>query len=270
MDLLKQAMRLPYAKGLWLRWPMGSVQQKVRFGIYPYAHYAYGVYWAAFLARQLKLPRMTAIEFGVAGGRGLLALEQAAEEIGEDLGVQVDVVGFDSGEGMPPPSDYRDLPHIWNTGFYKMDVDKLRAKLRHAKLVLGDVRSTVAEWLSSGIESPVGFVAFDLDYYSSTVPALQVFEGPDDTHLPRVHAYFDDLGSNNLGCMNTFVGEYLAIQEFNERHDDRKICRIEQLRLNRTCWEDWQDRMCCFHHFRHPRYTDLVLPEGAKHRQLPL
>jgi hypothetical protein len=46
------------------------------------------------------------------------ALERAAKEIERTLGVGIDVVGFDSGEGMPEPTDYRDWPHIWGRGFY--------------------------------------------------------------------------------------------------------------------------------------------------------
>jgi hypothetical protein len=120
------------------------------------------------------------------------------------------------------------------------------------------------------LESPIGFVAFDLDYYSSTAAALTVFDGPESTHLPRVHCYFDDLASNNLGCINEYVGEYLAIREFNDRHVSRKVCRIEQLRTNRTRWEEWQERMYALHDFRHSRYTDLVVPGGAGAGQLPL
>jgi len=53
---------------------------------------------------------------------------------------------------------------------------------------------------------PVGFVAFDLDYYSSTKSALSIFEGSAATHLPRVHCYFDDVSSNDVACMNPYVG----------------------------------------------------------------
>ena len=270
MDLLRQIMRLPYSYGLWLRFPVGSVETKVKYGIYPYAHYAYGVYWSAFLARQLKIPRITVIEFGVAGGRGLIALERASREISDHLGVGIDVVGFDSGEGMPPPVDYRDLPHIWNVGFYRLEPEKLLPKLGGAQLVLGDVSKTVPAWMQSGIKAPIGFVAFDLDYYSSTASALSVFDGNETTHLPRVHLYFDDLACTDIGCMSEFVGEYLAIQEFNRRKPDRKIARIELLRLNRPRQEAWQDRMYAFHNFAHPRYTELVLPGGAQNTQLPL
>jgi len=269
MDLLSQVMRLPYAKGLWARWPVGRVDLKVRYGIYTRPQYAYGVYWAAYLASCIGVPRITAIELGVAGGRGLVALEAACAEIGESLGVAIDVVGFDAGEGLPPPVDYRDLPHVWNTGYYKMDQAALRARLKFAKLVIGDVAITVKDWLRNSIESPLGFIAFDLDYYSSTKVALALLDGPESTHLPRVHCYFDDLAAADHGCMNPYVGEYLAIDEFNAAHPDRKICRIEQLRINRPSYEYWQDRMYAFHNFSHAKYT-LPVVSGARQTEMPL
>src|SRR4051812_6870835 len=103
MRVLNQFLRLPYAYGLWMKMPVGSVATRVRHGIFPYPHYAYGVYWSAFLARQLGVPRISVIEFGVAGGRGLVALENASAEIERELGVGIDVYGFDSGGGMPAP-----------------------------------------------------------------------------------------------------------------------------------------------------------------------
>ena len=69
------------------------------------------------------------------------------------------------------------------------------------------------------------------------------------SHLLRVHCYFDDVASNELGCMNEYVGELLAIKEFNETFKDRKVCKIEQLRICRPRWENWQDRMYAFHNF---------------------
>jgi len=66
--------------------------------------------------------------------------------------------------------------------------------------------------------APLGFVSFDLDYYSSTKAAFALFEGPASAHLPRVYCYFDDVCSNALGCMTEHLGELLAIREFNEAH----------------------------------------------------
>jgi len=270
MGLFNQLTRLPFFMGLWHRFPFGGVATRVAYGIYPYPHYAFGVYWSAVLAVRLKFPRITAIEFGVAGGRGLHALEQVSVQIERDVGVGIDVVGFDTGAGMPAPTDYRDLPHIWGQRFYKMELDKLRAKLTKAKLILGDVRETTPEWMQKGQISPIGFVAFDLDYYSSTKAALQVFRGPETSHLPRAICYFDDVASNELGCMNEYVGELLAIKDFNALSGDRKVCRIEQLRLCRHRWENWQDRMYAFHNFSHSSYNSLVIPRTTHLTQLPL
>src|SRR3954468_22827689 len=113
MNLLRQFTRIPLMLGLWERFPLGPVATRIHYGVFPYAHYAYGVYYAARSAASLGIPRIMAIEFGVAGGRGLVALEQASAEIERDTGIGIDVVGFDSGEGMPPAVDYRNLPHIW-------------------------------------------------------------------------------------------------------------------------------------------------------------
>jgi hypothetical protein len=270
MDLLYQLMRLPYAKGIWSRFPVGPLEKRILYGIHPRPHYAYGLYWSAFLASALGLAGMTAIEFGVAGGNGLIALEALALEIGRAMGIAIEVIGFDSGQGMPPPADYRDLPHIWAAGFYGMDEKKLRARLKTAQLVLGDVEVTVPEWIAKGLRYPIGFVAFDLDYYSSTVHALKVFQGEHATHLPRVHCYFDDLAGNDLSCMNPYVGEALAIREFNASHPDRKVCEIAQLRNARVRWESWVERMYAFHDFAHPDYTKLVIPNEPQHTERPL
>ena len=116
----------------------------------------------------------------------------------------------------------------------------------------------------------IGFVAFDLDYYSSTKAAFTVFEGPETSHLPRVYCYFDDVVSNALGCMNEYVGELLAIREYNEGHPDRKVCRINGLRVHRPRWEIWQEQMFAFHNFSHSQYSVLVIPKGHGDTQLPL
>jgi hypothetical protein len=262
-------MRLPFSRGLWLRFPVGSVEHKVFHGIYPYPHYAYGVYWAAFNARQLGIERISAIEFGVAGGRGLVALERASVEIESALGVGIDVVGFDSGTGMPRPIDYRDSPHVWRQGFFPWT-------RRNCEVVSSARRwcsaTSARQWLAwvAAPHSPVGFVSFDLDYYSSTKAAFRIFESSAVGYLPRVYCYFDDVASNNLSLVNEYVGELLAILEYNDEHAHRKLTKIEQLREARPRWESWQDRMFAHHDFEHPLYTMQVVPDVGTNVALPL
>ena len=88
---------------------------------------------------------------------------------------------------MPELLDFRDLPHVWGKGFYRMDVAALQARLTSAKLFLGDVAETVLKFLGSDAKFPLGFVAFDLDYYSSTAQALTIFDG---AAQHGSHAYF--------------------------------------------------------------------------------
>ena len=127
MEFIGQITRLPYLRGLWKRFPAGPLDLRIKWGILPeYPAYAYGVYCAAQLASQLAVPRISALELGVAGGRGLLALERIATEVEDRFGVAIDVVGFDTGEGMPEGIDYRDLQHVWTSGFYAMETEKLQ------------------------------------------------------------------------------------------------------------------------------------------------
>jgi len=115
--------------------------------------------------------------------------------------------------------------------------------------------------------APLGFATLDVDFYSSSKDALALFEGRPDVYLPFVTVYVDDLA---LSTHTRYAGELLAIREFNDTHTKRKICKIEQLRIHRPRWENWQDRMYAFHNFAHSQYNTLVIPDTDKDRQLPL
>jgi hypothetical protein len=154
-----------------------KLEDKIEFDVFPRPHFAYGVYKAADQARALGISRISAIEFGCAGGNGLLALEAVADEVSSELGVEIDIYGFDMGEGLPRPLDYRDLPYAWQAGQFKMDIPKLEARLQSAKLVIGNVDETVEPFRSREDLAPIGFISFDLDFYTSTEAALRIFEG---------------------------------------------------------------------------------------------
>jgi hypothetical protein len=259
--------RLPGFRTLWHKFPLGSVQTRVTFGIFDRPHYAYGVYSAAWLAKRLKLPGISAIELGVAGGDGLIALERIARIVAKDLGIRIAVVGFDSGHGMPKPADYRDLPYVWGEKLYPMDEVRLRARLSPETLLsIGDVRETVPEWLARSDSPPLGFAAFDLDYYSSTLAALRMFDPPSpERTLPRVYCYFDDIIWPLWACHNEFTGQLCAIREFNCEHEFKKLCVDNMLRWMLPHPQAWTEQMYIMHDFHHPLYcTNITPPANGK------
>ena len=238
--------------------PFGDFETRCSLDLYPRPHYAYGVQQGALLAKALGLPRITVIEFGVAGGNGLVELERLAADASKAIGVAIDVFGFDRGEGLPESSDYRDLPYTWRKGFFKMNVPALKSRLTTAQLVLGDVKETLPKFLERSDVAPIGFVADDLDYYSSTVDCLKVFDAPDDKLLPRVLCYFDDIVGEEHVLHNDEVGELLAIREFNQSHATTKIKPINGLFWKRVIPAAWPESMFAVHRFDHKLYDHYV------------
>ena len=182
--------------------------------------YSWGVIQAGHLAKKLGIPRISVLEFGVAGGNGLVALEAISREVAAHYGVGIDVYGFDTGAGLPQPEDFRDLPDILCPGDFPMDVNALRRRLTDARLYLGLVGETVPQFLVSK-PALIGFISFDMDFYSSTKQGMKVLEAHEDFLLPRVQCFFDDI----FAC-GDFNGERLAISDFNVTHQDRKISKI--------------------------------------------
>ncbi len=258
---LRVLAKMPGFRRLWRQIPVGTCKRLTEYDIWDRPNYGFGINSAALLAKSLGLPAISVVEFGVANGTGLRSMERIAKRISKGLGVTIDVYGFDTGQGMPPPVDYRDLPNVWETGIFKMDVDKLRSELNGAQLVLGDVSRTIPEFLSSTSHAPIGFVSFDLDYYSSTMQAFEIFSGTAASRLPRVFCYFDDIISPERACLNDFVGELCAIREFNEQYDRRKIAKFPYLSWLRAVAAQWNDQIYVFHDFEHPLYTQMLTRE---------
>jgi len=231
-------------------------------------HYGYCVYHAAQLAKRLGMDRISVIEFGVATGNGLLNLEWHAENVQRTLGVTVDVYGFDTGGGLPEPADYRDMPYHFQKGFFRMDVEALRARLERATLVLGDVRETAATFFERYRPAPIGAVMHDFDFYSSTVPALAMFDAAPEYWLPRVFCYFDDtigapvpLNGTPVELYNDYTGQRLAIHDFNAAHEHIKLSPAYHL-ISRKVAESWFHQIWTAHLFRHPLYNAFVSKEN--------
>jgi hypothetical protein len=233
----------PYLNSLFARMAKDGLRQS----------YAWGVLQGVNLARALGVDRVSVIEFGVAGGNGLVALERIAERVEKIFPVGIDIYGFDSGAGLPPPRDHRDVPNLTSEGLYSMDREKLQRRLRRAQLVLGPIDDTMPGFLQSA-PAPVAFVACDLILYTSTVHALKVLDADHRLLLPRIHWYCDDVLGFTFGDHN---GERLALSEFNAGHDLRKISPAYGLKHYmpaRFATEMWLDKYWLAHIFDHPLY----------------
>lgn len=216
-------------------------------------NYVWGALCGADLASNLKMDTISFVEFGVAGGNGLVELESIAIELEELYGLRIEVYGFDTGKGLSKPKDYRDLPHLWSEGDYAMDEEKLKAKLKKARLILGDVEDTIDGFIQSK-PSPIAFISFDMDLYSPTVASFRALTGSTSILLPRIHCYFDDIMGYSY---SEFNGERLAIAEFNEQHKMKKISPIFSLENYIDGGPFWAKKFYLVHIFDHERYNDM-------------
>ena len=96
------------------------------------------------------------------------------------------------------------------------------------RLIIGDIADTLPNFLREleSADDPDGeaiaFCSIDVDLYSSTVPITAFLEQVRaDYLLPATVLYVDDVFVN--WTYSRFAGEGLAILEFNQRNDNRKI-----------------------------------------------
>jgi hypothetical protein len=161
------------------------------------------------------------------------------------------------------------MPYRFATGNYKMDVPALKARLKRAQLVLGDVQKTALDFLDAYKPAPIGFVSFDMDYYSSTMNAFGMFaeKHSSEFFLPRMQLYFDDITGSEISSYNDFVGELAAIADFNAENRHVKIAESRVLRKQKQNLE-WYHQIYVMHRFQHPAYATYI--SGATAKSLPL
>lgn len=216
--------------------------------------YAYALLSAAKEAVLLGYDKISVIEFGCAGGSGLVDLEFISNEIAQVLDIQFEIYGFDSGEGMPASTDYRDLLYMWSAGDYQMDQKCLRDSLNSAQVVIGDVKETVPVFFEKYNPAPIGVVLIDLDYYTSTKSCLEIFNFNSNFYIPRVFVYLDDTLR-----FSEFTGELLAINEYNQDNKLRKISiqnlAAEEMSLTWNKWIYLGKKFYHFHCFDHKEYS---------------
>lgn len=121
--------------------------------------------------------------------------------------------------------------------------------------------------MQAGGFPPIGFIAFDLDYYTSTKRAFALFEGLSNTRVPRIYCYFDDVMWPESACHNDWIGELCAIREFNQEHEEKKLAPIHMLRHMLPHAAAWQEQMYVLHDFAHPLYCANLTERTNEHTE---
>ena len=247
------------------RWPIGSYWTRLRAGAVSRPAYGWCMYHAAEEAKKLGYKAMTVAEMGVAGGDGLVALCQHRKEIQKVFGIEIVVVGFDTGTGLPSTGDSRDLLYCWPAGSFEMDRDALEKRVAgQAQLVLGDVSTTTSQWTPDPA-APLGAIMFDLDYYTSTMSAFGLLTK--HQVLPRIWCYFDDILGYPDNAYTDNIGVREAIREFN-LNPERKAFN-DHLSPAYTFRgmepEGWHGLIYLYHRLSHPEYN-TCLSTGGKHQ----
>ena len=157
----------------------GGVRAKAAFDLLVRRQHAYGLLKAADEARARGLARVTVVELGVASGTGLLNICELGARITEETGVEFRVAGFDTGEGMPPPADYRDHPELYKEGWFPMDRAALEGRLpANAELHFGPIAETMRAFVDGLGPRP----------RSASRPSTSTSTAPRRTRLPSSRA----------------------------------------------------------------------------------
>lgn len=236
-------------------------------------NYAYCMLHAAQLAKRLGHDRISAIEFGVAGGNGIAFMVNFAREVERVTGVAVECYGFDTGVGMPDPEGPKDLPYWFRAAQYPMDQAALQRKVPDARLVIGNVRDTIGSFIESHRPAPIGAIFNDVDYWSSTLDSFRLFdraETASEHFLPRIAMYFDDIIGSPAEMYGPHNGQLAAMHEYNATNPQVKI-HLNQNLLPLTHLK-YRHQIYYAHLFAHPRYSEFLgdSQQGAIHANLKL
>ena len=224
---------------------------------------AYCMLNAAIQAKGLGIMKISAIEFGICSGDSLTYIEKYSKEIEKLTGVSFNTYGFDMMSGLPKTSiNYKNQLYFWPQGAFKTDLEKLRKNIKTSTLVIGDIKDTVKTFFDDYEPPVIGFISFDLDYYTSTLSAFEIFNFSQSNYLPRVECYMDDVSSFNELSASKGTGVLRAIEEFNEKENNKKIYKKELVSQFRRFKESWNEKIYVFHDFNHDLYNKYL---GSKH-----
>lgn len=187
-------------------------------------HYETLMYESSKNAIKLGYQEINVIELGVAGGDGVKTLIKYKKKIEKILKIKINIIGFDTGTGLPETTNKKDLPYFWKKGDYtNQNLSNLENDSTDLKIYQGNISSTLDEFIHQN-KKKIGLIIFDLDLYSSTKLFLNKIPqfSKENLLLPRTFCYFDDLFLAGYELDDT-NGEPLAISEFNTEFKDFKL-----------------------------------------------
>ena len=230
----------------------GNFRDRQLRGLVPRPPYGYGMLRAADEAKYFGHKKVTVLEFGVASGSGLMNMAGLARRIRGETGIDFRIVGFDTGEGLPDVKGYKDHAELWSARDFAMrERDELLLNIgNNAEIIFGDINDTIDDFTAKlSPECPIGFISIDVDIYTATAYALRCLRGSADLYLPAISMYLDD---TSFFFANDWAGELLAIREFNEASELRKIGQDRSLPGHRPkTAEPWYQRMYVCHILDH-------------------
>lgn len=221
----------------------------ISHGIIPRPQYALGLFLSASLASQIGYKKISAIEFGCWEFEGLVDLEHYATEIEKIFEVEIEIYGFEGGEGLPPPADYKDRLYQFSKGEMR-STSIHKNKLKKSKIIYGDFKHTVPQFINTKTFAPIASLFNDADYFSSTKISLEILR--QENKLPKVFLYFDDLNFSS-SC----TGELGAINDFNKLNETKIDVIPEFAETLAMYWRKWAflgKRFYIHHDFNHDKY----------------
>tara|TARA_Y100000294_G_scaffold160935_1_gene164955 strand:- start:507 stop:1331 length:825 start_codon:yes stop_codon:yes gene_type:complete len=237
----------------------------IKQGVLPRPHYALGALFAAHQATFFGYKKFTLIEFGCWNNEGLIDLDHWCSIIKKLYNIDYQIYGFDSGKGLPESNHNKDVKYKWSSNDFAVNKFYSIKKLNNVKLIVGNVKNTINDFIKKNFsQEPIGFISFDMDYFTSTSQSFKIFKSQQKNFIPRPILYFDD-----FILTSEFEGEYLAINNFNSKNKNNKISSIGELAEQMSIyWNKWiflAKRLKIFTNFKHKlylkRYENLIYKE---------
>ena len=234
----------------------------VKKGQLPRPHYGLPLLLAAQQAKDLGLKKLKVIELGCFNFDGLIDIENYVSDIQRFLNIEVEIFGFTLKKGLPKykPNSY-DRLYRWRPGDFSFQNKKNLKKLKLSKVYFGDIKKTIPKFLNdykkTFINSPLGLLFFDLDYYTSSKIGLNLLKLNPNNYLPRTYLYFDD---HSFSAFNE--GERKAINDFNKisKYKISDICELsEQLSIFFNKWIFLGKRIKIINYYNHKKFNKKIL-----------